>query len=51
MNQDQGRSLCLDHCQGADGLSRFYHETPVTIGEEGTLAEKVVCVRATGMVA
>ena len=32
-------------------MSHFYHETPVIIGEEGTLAEKVVCVRVTGLLA
>ena len=35
--------------QYADDLSRFYHEAPVIVREEGTLAEEVVCVRATGL--
>ena len=37
--------------QYADNLSRFYHEAPVIVREEGTLTEEVVCVRATGLLA
>ena len=37
--------------QYADDLSRFYHEAPVIVREEGTLTEEVLCVRATGLLA
>ena len=37
--------------QYADDLSRFYHEVPVIVREEGTLTEEVVCVRAIGLLA
>ena len=30
--------------QDTDDLFGFYHEAPVIVGEEGTPAEKVVCV-------
>lgn len=37
--------------EDANDLSRFYHEAPVIVREEGTLTEEVVCVRATGLLA
>ena len=37
--------------EDADDLSRFYHEAPVIVREEGTLTEEVVCVRATSLFA
>ena len=37
--------------EDANELSRFYHEAPVIIREEGTLTEEVVCVRATSLFA
>ena len=37
--------------EDADKLSRFDHEAPVTVREEGTLTEEVVCVRATSLFA
>ena len=43
-----GALLVVQH---ADDLSRFYHEAPVIVREEGTLTEKMVGVRATGLLA
>ena len=37
--------------EDANDLSRFYHEAPVVVREEGTLTEEVVCARATGLFA